>query len=261
MTDKPKPPQGIPSLKPAKDEVASYRRSQAKNTRRAVPKQGNFNGMLVFVIVLMAIMMGIGGYTLYEVQKKLERSNILLAKGQENVIELERRLNATGTDVSKTLETIGKKIDGNLDEIRKLWDVSNKRNKKWIQDNQAAIKKVSGSIDKTVEGVSSVTQKLNGIATRFEKLNQDMVKLQRSITDENAEISTQITLVRGQVQDQIVELKGLARQMNLLANREKNTEEAIEAIDEHRRQLNIKISDLQKQVREMQQVAPTAIGG
>ncbi|MDA0977075.1 MAG: hypothetical protein O3B72_00815, partial [Proteobacteria bacterium] len=82
----------IPSIKPAQDEVASYRRGgQTK-----APKQSNFNGMLVFVIVLMAIMMGIGGYTLYEVQLKLERSNELLAEGQENVRMLEARLAATG---------------------------------------------------------------------------------------------------------------------------------------------------------------------
>ena len=63
MADKQEPV--IPSIKPAQDEVASYRRSG----RSEAPKQSNFNGLLVFVIVLMAIMMGVGGYTIFELQE------------------------------------------------------------------------------------------------------------------------------------------------------------------------------------------------
>ena len=43
----------IPAIAPAKDEVASYRRSG----RSDAPKQSNFNGILVFALVLMAIVM------------------------------------------------------------------------------------------------------------------------------------------------------------------------------------------------------------
>ena len=92
----------IPSIKPDQDEVASYRSSG----RSSAPKQSNFNGLLVFVILLMAIIMGIGGYTLFEVQNKLDRSNQLLAQGQKNIAELDSQLAATGTDVSKTLQDL-----------------------------------------------------------------------------------------------------------------------------------------------------------
>jgi chromosome segregation ATPase len=256
MTDKPTAVDSFQSLKPAQDEVASYRRNQAKAARRPPAKPGNFSGTLVFVIVLMAIMMGIGGYTLYEVQKKLEKSNLLLTKGQENFAELERRLNATGTDVSKTLESIGRRLDDNELEIRKLWDVANKRNKDWIQANQKAIESISSSLDKTVKGVDGVSKQMKAVAGRFEVLDKDMKKLQTTLSDENAELVTQITLVRGQVQDQAVELKGVARQLSLLSSRQKTNEEAIEAIDEHRRQLNMKISELQNEIRQLQQVVP-----
>lgn len=107
--------ENIPSIKPAQDEVASYRRSG----RSEAPKQSNFNGLLVFVIVLMAIMMGIGGYTLFEVQEKLERSNQLLEQGQENTRQLDSRLAATGTDVSKTLRDLKAQMNTNFTEIDK----------------------------------------------------------------------------------------------------------------------------------------------
>ena len=86
MSDKKDDLDVLPAIRPAQDEVSSYRRS----TRSDAPKQSNFNGILVFVIVIMAIMMGVGGFTLYEVQKKLDRSNILLSKEQENLQQRSR---------------------------------------------------------------------------------------------------------------------------------------------------------------------------
>ena len=59
----------IPAIAPAKDEVASYRRSGSSDA----PKQSNFNGILVFALVLMAIVMGVGGFALYQIQQKLDQ--------------------------------------------------------------------------------------------------------------------------------------------------------------------------------------------
>ncbi|MBD3646743.1 MAG: hypothetical protein HUJ31_04660, partial [Pseudomonadales bacterium] len=55
MSDKSDKDDLIPSIAPAQDEVASYRRSG----RSEAPRQVNFNGMLVFVIVVLAIFMAV----------------------------------------------------------------------------------------------------------------------------------------------------------------------------------------------------------
>ena len=136
----------IPSIKPDQDEVASYRSS----ARSAAPRQSNFNGLLVFVIVLMAIIMGIGGYTLFEVQKKLDRSNALLAQGQMNIAELDSRLAATGTDVSQTLQDLKDQVGTNFSEIDKLWAVSYRQNKPDIQKNVRSIKTLKNELGQSV---------------------------------------------------------------------------------------------------------------
>jgi uncharacterized protein HemX len=105
MNDKKKDLNPVPAIKPAQDEVASYR----STNRSDAPKQSNFNGMLVFSLVLMAIMMGVGGYTLFEVQQRLDQSNKILEEANKNVRDLESRLEATGTDVSKTIQIIQSK--------------------------------------------------------------------------------------------------------------------------------------------------------
>ncbi len=232
----------IPSIKPEQDEVASYRRSG----RSEAPKQSNFNGLLVFVIVLMAIMMGIGGYTLFEVQKKLDRSNELLAQGQARTEELDSRLAATGTDVSKTLQDLKSQVSTNFSEIDKLWAVSYRQNKLNIQKNVRAIEKLQvdlggkiNTIDTSVKSMSTQTQ---ATLTELQALKDDLLA-------DNEELITQIALLRGQVQDQAVVQEANKRNLAALTKQVKDTEDAIKAIDQHRRQVNQRLIELQSQLQ------------
>jgi len=77
----------------------------------------------------MVIVMGFGGYVLYEVQKKLVEANELLSKSQDSILELEGRLAATGTDVSKTLQEMQGQAETNVGEIDKLWAVAYRQNR------------------------------------------------------------------------------------------------------------------------------------
>ncbi len=228
----------VPSIKPAQDEVASYRRSG----RSDAPKQSNFNGLLVFVIVLMAVMMGIGGYTLFQVQQKLEMSNELLAQGQENIQALDSRLAATGTDVSKTLVDLKGQVETNFSEIDKLWAIAYRQNKPDIQKNARAIeelkKEQSGKL-KTMEA------QLKTMATQY----QATLKELQSNRADNEELVTQIAMLRGQVQDQSVAQEANMRTLNILSNRIKTTQEAIDAIDQHRKLINQKLIDLERLIK------------
>ena len=232
----------IPSIKPAEDEVASYRRS----SRSEAPKQSNFNGLLVFVIVLMAIVMGIGGYTLYEVQKKLDQSNELLAQGQENIRELDSRLAATGTDVSKTLQDIKAQISTNFSEIDKLWSVAYRQNKPDIQKNVRAIKALEGDLGVKITRMDTSVQKMSG---QYQSMLDELSALREGLLQDNEELITQIALLRGQVQDQAVIQEASKRNLNILGNRVKENQEAIGAIDQHRRQINQKLIDLQNEIQ------------
>jgi len=85
----------LPSITPDAADVSSYRRGG----RSEAPKQSNFNGILMFIVVLMLLVMGFGGYVLFQVQTKLDEANRLLEKSQTSIGELESRLAATGSDV------------------------------------------------------------------------------------------------------------------------------------------------------------------
>jgi len=223
----------LPAIRPAQDEVSSYRRSN----RPEAPKQSNFNGILVFVILVMAIMMGVGGFALYEVQKKLDRSNVLLAKGQENLRQLDNRLAATGTDVSKTLQIMRGQMDTNVSEIDKLWAIAHRQNKPNIEKNEASINRLGADLKSSI---TPLAQTVEGVTEKFDQLSIDMAQLKRNLIDDNEEMVTQVSLVRGQIQNQSVQVEGNRREISILVNQTKETQEAIDVFDQYRRQINQK---------------------
>ena len=241
--------ESIPSIKPEQDEVASYRSSG----RSAAPKQSNFNGLLVFVIVLMAIMMGFGGYTLFEVQKKLDQSNELLAQGQENIRELDSRLAATGTDVSKTLQDLKEQVSTNFSEIDKLWAVSYRQNRPDIQKNVRAITALEDNLGKKVE---TMDQSVKQMSSQYQTTLNEISNLREGLLRDNEELITEIALLRGQVQDQAVAQEAIRRNISSLTQQVKETEEAIAAIDRHRLQLTQKLAQLQALIQTPSPASP-----
>lgn len=241
--------ESIPSIKPEQDEVASYRSSG----RSAAPKQSNFNGLLVFVIVLMAIMMGFGGYTLFEVQKKLDQSNELLAQGQENIRELDSRLAATGTDVSKTLQDLKEQVSTNFSEIDKLWAVSYRQNRPDIQKNVRAIATLEDNLGKKVE---TMDQSVKQMSSQYQTTLNEISNLREGLLRDNEELITEIALLRGQVQDQAVAQEAIRRNISSLTQQVKETEEAIAAIDRHRLQLTQKLAQLQALIQTPSPASP-----
>ncbi len=241
--------ESIPSIKPEQDEVASYRSSG----RSAAPKQSNFNGLLVFVIVLMAIMMGFGGYTLFEVQKKLDQSNELLAQGQENIRELDSRLAATGTDVSKTLQDLKEQVSTNFSEIDKLWAVSYRQNRPDIQKNLRAIAALEDNLGKKVE---TMDQSVKQMSSQYQSTLNEISSLREGLLRDNEELITEIALLRGQVQDQAVAQEAIRRNISSLTQQVKETDEAIAAIDRHRLQLTQKLAQLQALIQTPSPASP-----
>ena len=241
--------ESIPSIKPEQDEVASYRSSG----RSAAPKQSNFNGLLVFVIVLMAIMMGFGGFTLFEVQKKLDQSNELLAQGQENIRELDSRLAATGTDVSKTLQDLKEQVSTNFSEIDKLWAVSYRQNRPDIQKNVRAIAALEDNLGKKVE---TMDQSVKQMSSQYQLTLNEILSLREGLLRDNEELITEIALLRGQVQDQAVAQEAIRRNISSLTQQVKETEEAIAAIDRHLLQLTQKLAQLQALIQTPSPASP-----
>lgn len=230
----------IPSIKPDQVDVASYRR----NARTDPPKQSNFNGFLVFVIALMAIIMGVGGFALYEVQQSLALSNKLLDQGQNNIRDLDTRLSETGTDVLKTTQDLSDQVKLNFTEIDKLWKVAHRQNKPDIQKNVrdiALLKEKNAAFERND---SERLTKFDGALTKIDSLSA-------RIKDENEEIITEISFIKAQLEDQLLKREADKREFYSVEKQIEELSEAINSIDQHRRIINQKLAQLRDDVQRI----------
>lgn len=221
----------IPVIAAEKDELDSRRRTLA------APRRSNFRGLLVFSLVLMAVMLGIGGYTLYEVQQRLDRSNELLEQANKGVRDLEARLAATGTDVSKELQTLKEQQANNFSEIDKLWRVA-------YRENKPAITKVEQSLKGVVSANNQLGKDIASLATESTSTADAVSTLTRSVATESDELKTSVSLVRGQVENQADQSEAQKRSIAAINQQLKEVEEAIDAIDRYRQQVNQQLIEL-----------------
>jgi chromosome segregation ATPase len=186
----------------------------------------------------MGVMLGIGGYTLYEVQQRLDQSNELLDLANKGVRDLEARLAATGTDVSKELQTLKEQQTTNFSEIDKLWRIA-------YRENRPAISKIEQSVKDMAGASGRLDLELAGLKTKLSSTADTIAVLTRSVTTDSDELKTTVSLVRGQVQDQADQSEAQKRSITTINRQLKDVEEAIDAIDRYRQQVNQQLIELQ----------------
>jgi len=209
MTDDNKNLDDLPSITPDAEDVSSYRRG----SRTEAPKQSNFNGILMFVIVIMVLVMGFGGYVLFQVQNKLDEANAQLVQSGASIDELESRLAATGSDVSKTFESMQAQSNENVSEIDKLWAVAYRQNRPRIDqvalDLETAVTGFKAELDPIAGAVS-------GVGDQFDALNKEMIDLKQLVMMDNEDRTTELALIRQQLQDQTDTLETLRRELGVV---------------------------------------------
>ena len=133
------------------------------------------------------------------------------------------------------------------DEIRKVWDVANKRNKNWINENQGKLKRHAERLA-TIE--SSVTSLKSSVSRHDEAFGQ-----QSAMLDQLAALELQLRQVAEQqrrMTDQLnVARQGFASLESGLERRVANNEEAVEAIDAYRVQLNNRLNDVRNRIETL----------
>ena len=112
-------------------------------------------------------------------------------------------------------------------QVRLLWDLSNKRNKRDITTIKAKLKEIEESFDALKGQMSPISAKQRARDLEIAKLEKSLEKLRTSLADLSAESNIDFE------------------------KRIKNQEEAISSIDAFRRQINSNILSLQRQMDEL----------
>ena len=118
-------------------EPGGYRPSGGRRPQRG--RKQSDSGRSLFTNAIMVILVGglvAAGWFIANQQQMLAAEKARLSDANNRLERLEQRLSATDTALSQGGEDTKEQISFWESEIRKLWNVSNERNRGWIKDNQ-----------------------------------------------------------------------------------------------------------------------------
>ena len=180
---------------------------------------GLFVGFL-YVLLFMSIL-GLGIWQSYEssyTETKIKTNEDRLAIIEEQMNIADEVNNDSLTDISSSIQFLDK-------EVRKLWDLSNKRNKVNISKLlastakiEASITKINESLDKYKIDLSSNTKKINELEPSLSNIDDIQLTLKT--------IETQLILV----------------------------DDSVQALNNYKKQLNQSILEIQTEISALQQL-------
>jgi len=176
-------------------------------------------------IVFVLLLTGILGLSLW-VSELSKTSNSVNSKVESRLLILEEQLQLADSTSTESLSDINSQLQFLDKEIRKLWDLSNKRNKVKIAELNQDIEKQTNALKELAATQTNDQKNINAIQQESQKLSILVDELSRS-NKENLN-----------TQNKIAEL---SRSILLL-------EETVQAFDAYRKQNNELLQELQIQL-------------
>ena len=230
--------QGLPSTIAVDpdDPTRSVRRGRSRTRGGG---SGNRSPLVVnFVLAVLVAAVAAAGWFILEQQDQLASNSQILVDANRRIGVLEERLRVTDEELLESGEDIVKQLAFWEDEIRKLWDIANKRNKRWIEENQANVDKLGRSIAAAVaaqQDLKSTVARLDGTANE-----------QREIADRVNTLDMALNRLVQQQRDQVDKANAATQIASSLQSRVRENEQAIAAIDTHRARINADLAELRR---------------
>lgn len=184
-------------------------------------------GGIVVAIVFVALLFGILFLSLW-VGQISKNTGVNTTDLESRLIQLEEEFQLADEVSTEFLTDTGAQLQFLDKEIKKLWDLSNKRNKVNIQ-------KIFTELDAIKKQDRDVTQSLNQLRASSVNASKELKELNDIIRRLNVESE---------------EFKAIAQQINALQRRMLVMDETIQAFDNFRRQTNQSIVDIQTLINE-----------
>ncbi|MDA7542572.1 hypothetical protein OAD83_00460 [Gammaproteobacteria bacterium] len=181
---------------------------------------GLFVGFL-YVLVFMSIL-ALGIWQNIESKSNKETLNSI----NERLIVIEEQINIADEINNDSLTDISASIQFLDKEVRKLWDLSNKRNKVNITKLTETTNKINGSIKNIEISIKEASKKI-------ESNKKDIVSTSKDLSD--------LLNTNSKINDLEIALRALETQMILM-------DDSVRALNNYKTQLNQTISEIQTQI-------------
>ncbi|WP_086931008.1 hypothetical protein [Agarilytica rhodophyticola] len=193
--------------------------------------------MAVFAFLIALVACCAAGYLYWQLMEAQKRQII----SDQRIADLEGKFELSGDESEISTQAMQAKLKWADSEIRKLWGVSHDTNRKAIEVNKKNIASALKTAKAASSSVDAKVQKATKDIIADLKLVSDLVDAQQSslttIEDDNAAIVKQAQLINDK-------LNSLETSKKEFERRIKTNEQAIEAIDAFRRNVNQQLLQL-----------------
>ena len=186
-------------------------------------------GGMILAIVFIIILFGMLFLSLW-VGQISKNTGVNTTDLESRLINLEEEFQLADEVSTEFLTDTGAQLQFLDKEIKKLWDLSNKRNK-------VNISKIFVELDVLKKQNQKINKTINGLKDDFKELSSELNSLEGITNKLNVESE---------------EYKSLALQINTLQRRLLLLDETIEAFDNYRKQTNQSILDIQASLNNSQ---------
>lgn len=272
MRDNEKKITTVPELSISADERPERRQGKApKQTTvsqppRAVAKKSG-NGMFWLLLLMIIAMGGAGFWQFSLLQQDLKETRSQLQSAKENLNQVTGEVSATGENLNQKNSSIRSELKELDSEIRKLWDVSNKRNRQWILINKDNVVKAQKTADVALEMADSANASADKINKNLNTLNADVKEsdqILKTMSTEQVASQSEMTVNMDALRKQVAELESLLAQQKKrnseFEKRIKDQKDAVKSMDSFRQQVNRKVLQLEGTVREFTQPPERGLG-
>lgn len=203
----------MPRMVPDRDEIRGRQpTAQDRKGGSGRPPQKSTGNSWVTITLLLVSGVAIAGLALqqYSLSQMLSSYEERLDLANDRIVTLEQSLTQTdesvsmnGTAINAQFQAIKAETDMQMSEIRKLWDVTNKRNRQWIEDNQAllasqneslaalqaSISDLSASQDSDEQVLTSLQAQARNDAASLATLNADVAAIEANLASTSEAIA------------------------------------------------------------------------
>lgn len=177
----------IPDIKPSQEEIAlrqkqmqarkaaAARSAKSMRAPTAAPESRQTLAMVALIVtIVVGVLAGFLFVQLQAVQKSLGEAEEIIQSQAQNIGVLNEKLSVTGENANMSVDALKSIVKEHDSEIRKLWDLSNKRNRSDIAANAKDIKAIKSSVHKAITSVDAQAKKVTAFDGRVKKAEQSL---------------------------------------------------------------------------------------
>lgn len=139
--------------------------------------------MIWILLLVLAGAMGVGVWQMMIMQASLKTTQAELQQARSSLDKVTGDVSATGANLSQSDSSFRSELKTVDHEIRKLWDVSNKRNRGWINDNRENIEKNSKKLEYTANSAEKAIELAESGQALAEKAGKNTDKMQAKLSE------------------------------------------------------------------------------